>query len=89
MHAKCLSCKSLCQSYEKDPTIHMSEQPSHWENTAIFFMGKEGRVGGGDIIMSDFPSGIVCPRYGPKKLPNEIFLPLCVCAVCSVMPNSS
>lgn len=48
---------------------------------------KEGL--GGDIIMSDFPSGIVCPRYGPKKLPNEIFLPLCVCAVCSVMPNSS
>ena len=87
MHGKCLSCKSLCQSCEKDPTIHMPEQLSHWENTAIFFMGKEGREG--NIIMFDLPSGIVCPRYGPpKKLPNEIFLSVCVCAACSVMSNS-
>ena len=55
----------------------MSEQPSHWENTAIFFMGKEGREG--NIIMFDLRSGIVCLRYGPpKKLPNENFLSVCV-----------
>ena len=42
---------------------------------------KEGREG--NIIMFDLPSGIACPRYGPpKKLPNEIFLSLCVCAAC-------
>ena len=41
---------------------------------------KEGREG--NIIMFDLPSGIACPRYGPpRKLPNEIFLSVCVCVL--------